>query len=116
MSNRCCHLLNRVGRDRTVWHTADFRSKPMPIDELRLCLKYLHPTTSSISINGKINNNNELYELKRYFLNTVCKLCTSLKELVIEEYKIISTEVIEIYLNFSSYYLLNIYFIFTDKN
>ncbi|XP_044014394.1 uncharacterized protein LOC122856690 isoform X2 [Aphidius gifuensis] len=89
----CCHLLNRVGRDRTVWHTADFRSKPMPFDELRLYLKYFHPTTSSISINGKINDNNELYELKQYFLKTVCKLCTSLKELIIEEYKIISTEI-----------------------
>lgn len=91
----CCHLLNRVCRDRTLWRNVDFRSKSMKNNELISYIKYLQPTTTSISINGKIKNDNGVVyeELKRYFLNAVCKICTSLKELTIEEYTIMSTEI-----------------------
>ncbi|XP_015125808.1 uncharacterized protein LOC107047545 isoform X1 [Diachasma alloeum] len=91
----CCKRLHSVCRDRTLWRTVDFRSTPMQIKDLKTYVKFLQPLTTSIAINGRTREWDEgsLEELKNDFISSICETCTGLKEFIIEEYSIISTEI-----------------------
>ncbi|KAK0180625.1 hypothetical protein PV327_002988 [Microctonus hyperodae] len=93
----CCYRLFHVCRDRTLWRIADFRTKPMRIVELKKYLKYFQPHTTSIAINGNFKKDHEnegsLEELKSDFLLQISKNCRNIKELLVEEYSIVSKDI-----------------------
>ncbi|XP_034946786.1 uncharacterized protein [Chelonus insularis] len=93
----CCQRLNQVSRDRTLWRIVDFRSRPTKNEDLKNVIKFLQPSTTSIAINGRRTMINEsednLEELKIDFVSQIGKVCTNLKELIIEEYSIISKDI-----------------------
>ncbi|XP_011315160.1 uncharacterized protein [Fopius arisanus] len=91
----CCKRLHSVCRDRTLWKTVDFRSSPMSTKDLQSYVKFLQPLTTSIAINGRTEewDNGSLEGLNNDFISSICKTCTGLKEFIIEEYAIVSTEI-----------------------
>ncbi|XP_057333912.1 uncharacterized protein LOC130673048 isoform X1 [Microplitis mediator] len=50
----CCHRLNQVCRDRTLWKVVNFKSRQIKKDELSTILEFLKPNTESIIINGRV--------------------------------------------------------------
>ncbi|KAH0535387.1 uncharacterized protein LOC123267049 isoform X2 [Cotesia glomerata] len=144
----CCHRLNQVCRDRTLWKVVNFKSRQLKKNELIKILGFLKPNTESIIINGRVEftinkdkyrddhesdkyqgiSNGEckaastsngyirdvgtssgskdqascsnikeriviLEELKNNFLTKIGEICTSLKELVIEEFTIVNNDI-----------------------
>ncbi|XP_051165772.1 uncharacterized protein LOC127284405 [Leptopilina boulardi] len=90
--SKCCHRLDQVTQDRTLWSVMDYRSKSMSMVELEKYIKFFQPSVKTFAIRG--NSEAKRYsEFTKHFLTTIMKNCTQLKELLIEDYYINGTEI-----------------------
>jgi len=70
-----------------LWRRADFRKKPIYLEDLNQYMKFLQPITMSLAMRGNLISR-ERSSLTQRFFNNVKTLCDQLKELIIEEYYI----------------------------
>lgn len=90
--SRCCHRLDQVTQDRTLWSVMDYRAKSMNVIELEEYIKFFQPSVKTFAIRG--NTEGERYSaFTKHFLATLLKTCTQLKELFIENYYINGTQI-----------------------
>ncbi|XP_011057486.1 PREDICTED: uncharacterized protein LOC105147868 isoform X2 [Acromyrmex echinatior] len=83
----CCQRFAQLTQDRTLWRRADFRTKPIYLEDLNQYMKFLQPITMSLAMRGNLISR-ERSSLTQRFFNNVKTLCDQLKELIIEEYYI----------------------------
>ncbi|XP_012270777.1 uncharacterized protein LOC105694556 isoform X2 [Orussus abietinus] len=83
----CCQRLNQVSRDRTLWRKVDFRVMPMMVEDLEKYVHFLQPLTTSLAMRGSrpLEKHGTLSKL---FLKVIAKVCSQLKELIVEDYYI----------------------------
>ncbi|XP_043483961.1 uncharacterized protein LOC122512282 [Leptopilina heterotoma] len=90
--SKCCHRLDQVTQDRTLWSVMDYRAKSMTVTDLEKYIKFFQPSVKTFAIRG--NTEGKRYsEFTKHFLTTLLKTCTQLKELLIEDCYINGTEI-----------------------
>lgn len=90
--SKCCHRLDQVTQDRTLWSTMDYRAKSMSVPELARYIKFFQPSVKTFAIRGNLEEKG-CSEFTKNFLKIIMKTCTQLKELVIEDYYINGAEI-----------------------
>ncbi|XP_043286047.1 uncharacterized protein [Venturia canescens] len=86
----CCKRLDRVCHDRTLWRIIDCRHATLATQDLDKYIKFLQHSTTQIAVRGDLETKTE-FGLD--FLKKVNKVCSNLKELIIEDCRINTQEI-----------------------